>query len=365
MKRVTVGLGSRRYDILIGPGLVDRLGLELRRRALGTHPVLVSNATILRRHGARLRKALVRAGLPAQLLTVADSEKAKSLASLSRLLNRLAEMDRPGRRLFLVLAGGGVVGDLGGLAAGLYRRGIPCVQVPTTLLAQVDSSIGGKTAVDLPHGKNLVGLFYQPRLVLSDPAFLRTLPDRQFRSGLAEVIKCGVIADERLFRLLERTTLERLRRDESLLQEVVARAVRVKASVVERDELETKGLRTLLNFGHTFGHAVEAAVGFGRSFTHGEAVALGMQVAADISCRLGRISERERKRIGDLIDRMGLPVRAKGVALSRVVKAMAHDKKWAAGKNRWVLPDRIGHCTVRSDVPERVVRAAILRVLEG
>lgn len=365
MKRVTVNLGSRRYDILIGADLVDRLGRELRRRKMGTHPVLISNATILKRHGTRLRRALARAGLPLQILTVADSEKAKSLASLSRLLNGLAGMDRPGRRLFLVLAGGGVVGDLGGLAAGLYRRGIPCVQVPTTLLAQVDSSIGGKTAVDLPHGKNLVGLFTQPRLVLSDLRFLRTLPDRQFRSGLAEVIKCGVIGDERLFSFLERTSVEALRRDEKALEWVISRAVQIKVSVVQSDELETRALRTLLNFGHTFGHAVEAAVGFGRSFTHGEAVALGMQVASDISCRLGKLPERERQRIADLIRRMGLPVRARGVVLSKIVKAMAHDKKWSTGKNRWVLPDRIGHCAVRQGVPARVVNAAILRVLEG
>ena len=256
MKRVTVHLGSRRYDILIGSGLARHLGRELRRRSLGTHAVLLSNATILRRHGARLRGALAGAGVPVSVLTVADSEKSKSLPVLSRLLNQLARLDRPGRRLFLVLAGGGVVGDLGGLAAGLYRRGIPSVQVPTTLLAQVDSSIGGKTAVDLPHGKNLVGLFAQPRLVLIDPDFLRTLPDRQFRSGLAEVIKCGVIADQSLFSFLERTSVEDLRRDRKKLEWVISRAVQVKASVVERDELETLSMRTLLNFGHTFGHAV-------------------------------------------------------------------------------------------------------------
>ena len=365
VKRAAVDLGSRSYDILIGPGLLGRLGLELRRRKLGTHPVLLSNGTILKRHGARLRRVLSKAGFPARVITVPDSETSKSLQILSRLLNRLAEMDRPGRRLFLVAAGGGVVGDLGGLAAGLYRRGIPYVQVPTTLLAQVDSSIGGKTAVDLPHGKNLVGLFYQPSLVLIDLDFLRTLPDRQFRSGLAEALKCGVIGDARLFRLLEASPFARLRRDRRLLGEVIARAVRVKASVVERDELERKGLRTLLNLGHTFGHALEAAVGFRRDYTHGEAVALGLQVACGISRRLGVLREPQRKRIAGLIGKIGLPTRVKKVDSGKLMRAMSHDKKWFAGKNRWVLPERIGRCVVRQGIPQRVVERSIREVMGG
>jgi 3-dehydroquinate synthetase len=242
-------------------------------------------------------------------------------------------------------------------------------------LAQVDSSIGGKTAVDLASGKNLVGLFHQPGLVLIDLAFLRTLPDRQFRSGLAEVIKSGVIADEKLFRILERTTPAELRRNGRrrfsgggngpLLEEVVSRAVRVKASVVEKDELEKKGLRTLLNFGHTFGHAVEAAAGFGKSFTHGEAVAVGMQVASRISLRLGRMRKRDHLRLIALIRRMGLPTRARGLESGKIRKAMSHDKKWEKGKNRWVLPDRIGRCVVREAVPEGIVREAIRNFLEG
>ena len=365
MKKVSVDLGPRRYDVWVGTGILRKLGPILRPADLGTHAVLLSNATVLKKHGARLRQAFASAGIPVWTLTVADSEASKSLSTLCRLLDRLAQLDRPGRRLFLVLAGGGVVGDLGGLSAGLYRRGILYAQVPTTLLAQVDSSIGGKTAVDLPHGKNLVGLFHQPAVVLIDLAFLRTLPDRQFRSGLAEVIKAGVISDARLFRLLEGTTLERLRRDEPLLQEVILRAVRIKASLVEKDERETKDLRTLLNFGHTFGHAVEAAVGFKRVFTHGEAVAVGMQVASDISRRLGRMPGRDHRRLVDLIRRMGLPVRTPHLPLAKLRKAMSHDKKWGKGRNRWVLPDRIGRCAVRDAVPERIVRQAIAGFLEG
>lgn len=365
VRRIRVPLGSRGYDVVIGAGHLASLGPLLRRMRLGTHAVVVSNATILSRHGAALRRTLERAGIPVTVVTVADSEKSKSIPSLGRLLGRIADADAPGRRLFLVLAGGGVVGDLGGVAAGLYRRGVPYVQVPTTLLAQVDSSIGGKTAVDLPQGKNLAGLVLQPRLVFIDLAFLRTLPDRQFRSGLAEALKCGVIRDAALFRRLERTDVERLKRDERLLAWVVARAVAVKAGVVGRDEHETKGIRTVLNFGHTFGHAVETALGYTRAITHGEAVAVGMAAAAGIARRLGMLSAAEQGRITGAIGKLGLPVSVRGVDLAKVRRAMAHDKKWFSGKNRWVLPAGIGRCAVRPGVPESAVRAAIRGVMEG
>lgn len=363
--RVTVPLGPRRYDIRIGADRLRSLGPLLRGMRLGTHAVVLSNATILRRHGAALRRTLERAGFPVRVLTVPDSEKSKSMAVLDRLLGRMADLDGPGRRIFLILAGGGVVGDLGGVAAGLYRRGIPYVQLPTTLLAQVDSSIGGKTAVDLPQAKNLAGLIVQPRLVFVDLAFLRTLPDRQFRSGLAEVLKCGVIRDGALFRRLERATVGQLREDERLLAWVIARAARVKARVVGRDEFETKGIRTILNFGHTFGHAVEAAGGYTRAITHGEAVAVGMAVATDLARRLGEIAPSSADRILRAIRRLGLPTGVRGVRVAQIRRAMAHDKKWFAGRNRWVLPTGIGRCTVRAGVPERAVRAAIRAALEG
>ncbi len=362
---VTVPLGSRRYSIRIGADHLASLGPVLRKMRLGSHPVLLSNPTILRRHGAALRRALSRAGFPVEVLTVPDSERSKSVSALGRLLGRMADLDGPGRRIFLVLAGGGVVGDLGGVAAGLYRRGVPYVQVPTTLLAQVDSSIGGKTAVDLPQGKNLAGIVVQPRLVFIELAFLRTLPDRQFRSGLAEALKCGVIRDPELFRRLEGATLERLRRDERLLAWVIRRAVRVKARIVGQDERETKGIRTVLNFGHTFGHAVETASGYTRAITHGEAVAVGMAVAAEIARILRVLPAPSAERIRRAIRRLGLPVSVRGLRAAEIRRAMAHDKKWFTGKNRWVLPSGIGRCVVRSNVPERAVRAAIRKALEG
>ncbi|MBI3322792.1 MAG: 3-dehydroquinate synthase [Candidatus Omnitrophica bacterium] len=362
---VTVPLGARRYSILIGADHLASLGPKLRRMRLGTHPVVLSNATILRRHGTAIRRSLERAGFDVRIVTVADSERSKSVASLGRLLGRMADADGPGRKLFLVLAGGGVVGDLGGVAAGLYRRGVPYVQVPTTLLSQVDSAIGGKTAVDLPQGKNLAGLILQPNFVFIDLAFLRTLPVRQFRSGLAEVLKCGVIADAALFERLERSSLDELRRDEKLLAWVIGRAVRVKAKLVGRDERETRGVRTLLNLGHTFGHAVETAGGYTRAITHGEAVAVGTAAAAEIARRLGMIPAETAQRIRRAVRRIGLPVSVRGFRASAVRRAMAHDKKWFTGKNRWVLPVGIGRCVVRAGVPEPVVRAAVRAALEG
>lgn len=362
---IPVRLGQRRYEVLIGSGHLHEFGSRIRRMGLGTDPVVLSNSRILRRHGPALRACLLHAGLPMHVLTVADSERSKSLRTLERVLDRLARLDGPGKRLFLILAGGGVIGDLGGVAAGLYRRGIPFVQLPTTLLAQVDSAVGGKTGVDLPQGKNLVGLFYQPRLVFAETDFLHTLADRQFRSGLAEVLKCAVIRDPELFTFLERAGVEKLRRDTGRLAWVIARAVRVKARVVERDELETRGVRTILNFGHTLGHAIEAAAHYRRDYTHGEAVALGMRAATDIAWRLELIPSSIRSRIHRTIDRLGLPARIRGLRLSQMLRVMEHDKKWVRGRNRWVLPTGIGRCTIRQGVPAPVVRAVIENLLQG
>lgn len=360
-----MNVGSCGYDIRIGLRHLKRLGPLVRRLKLGTHPVVLTNPTILRSHAAAVKRTLAAGGFDVQMLTIPDTEQSKSLKGLSRLLSQLADLDRPGRRLFLLLVGGGVVGDLGGLAAGLYRRGIPYVQIPTTLLAQVDSSIGGKTAIDLPQGKNLVGLFYPPRLVFIEVDFLQTLPLRQLRSGLAEVAKCGVIRDAALFRFLERTSVEALRHSPRSLQWMIARAAQVKASMVKADEWETRGLRTLLNFGHTFGHAVEAAAGYRGTYTHGEAVAVGMTVATGIARELKMISSGCAQRIVRLVHHLGLPRRVRGVSLQKIMPAMSHDKKWDAGSNRWVLPTGIGSAVVRQGVPGAVVKRVIQAALEG
>ena len=361
--RIPVRLDSRRYDVLIGSRHANRFVSEIRRLKCGTHPIVLSNSSLLKNHARFIVHTLSRSGFPVQVLAVADTERSKSLRTMSRLLHALADQDAPGRRLFLILVGGGVVGDVGGVVAGLYRRGIPYLQVPTTLLAQVDSSIGGKTAVDLPQGKNLVGLFYQPRLVFIELGFLRTLPDRQFRSGLSEVAKCGIIRDPELFAFLERTPLVQLRHSTEKLGWLVSRAVKVKTAVVEADERETRGIRTILNFGHTFGHALETATHYAGSLTHGEAVAVGMRVATEIACRLGKLGDPEAKRIGRLLEHLGLPTTFRGVSLSEILQAMSHDKKWSTGRN-WVLPTGIGRVVVVKAVPERTIRAAIKTVME-
>ena len=363
--RIPVQLGPRRYDVLIGLRHLNRLGSVLRRLGCGTHPVVITNPTILKGPARSVAGALSRTGFPVATLVVADTERSKSMATLSRLLSDLADLDKPGCRPFLVLEGGGVVGDLGGVAAGLYRRGIPYVQVPTTLLAQVDSAIGGKTAVDLPQGKNLVGLFYQPRLVFVELGFLRSLPDRQFRSGLAEAAKCGVIRDPALFRFLERTSVSDLRNSQRGMGWVIARAVKVKASMVEADERETQGIRTLLNFGHTAGHALESATHYSKAYSHGEAIAVGMLVATAIARRLKMIPEPEARRIERLIRHLGLPTTIRRASLSSIQRAMVHDKKWSVASNRWVLPVRIGRAVVRQGVPDLIVRGSLELFLEG
>jgi len=356
---ILVPITGRRYAIVVGHQHLQTLPGWLARLRVGCDPVVVTNPLVWRRCGPALRAALGQGGLRPRVLMVPDTERAKSMAELTRLLHRVAALDGIGRRLFLVAFGGGVVGDLAGLAAALYRRGIPYVQVPTTLLAQVDSSIGGKTAVDLPHGKNLIGAFYQPRLVFIETAWLRMLPQRQLLSGVAEAIKCGVIQDAGLFRYLARHRGPLLARRPSALRAVIVRAVRVKGRVVARDEREVTGYRTLLNFGHTIGHAIEAATHYRGRYTHGEAIAIGMSAAAALAGRLGLCSPVLERRLDALLRSYHLPLQARGVRPAAVLAALAHDKKVRAGRLRWVLPTRIGHVVVIPDVPTSLVRAVV------
>lgn len=356
--RITVHAASRRYPVVIGHRHLDRLPLWLRRVGLDGTPVVITNPHVWRLGGAGLQRVLRQGGWAPVVLPVPDTERSKSLAELGRLLTRLAAFDHSGR-LFIIAFGGGVVGDLAGLAAALYRRGIPYVQVPTTLLAQVDSAIGGKTAVDLPRGKNLVGAFYQPWLVFSETAWLAGLPPRQLASGLAEVIKCGVIQDAGLFALLARERAAILAGRPAPLQHVIARAARLKARVVGADERETTGLRMILNFGHTVAHAVEAATHYSGRYTHGEAVAIGMSAATALARRLGCCTAATEARVNAVLAAYRLPTAARGVRPDAVLTALAHDKKVRQGRLRWVLPTRIGHVLVTPDVPSAMVQAVV------
>jgi 3-dehydroquinate synthase len=355
MRTLTVNLGERSYPIYIGQEILSRAGEFLRRAGLAGKVALVSNATIAGFYLEPLRDALTQAGFDVLPVLITDGEEYKNLPSLAAIYDALVSA-RIERKSCIVALGGGVIGDLAGFAAATYLRGVPYVQVPTTLLAQVDSSVGGKTGVNHRDGKNLIGAFYQPRLVLIDVDALATLPHRELVAGLAEVIKYAVIEDARLFDQLE-TSIDRLiRLDQELLIEVIATSCAIKARVVEQDEREDD-YRAVLNFGHTIGHAVEAATEY-RDFLHGEAVAIGMAKAAGISARHRFCDERVVKRIHDLIEKAGLPTELPTtLARERLVQAMELDKKSAGGKIKFVLCEGIGKTRFYSLTPAEVISA--------
>ena len=362
---IRVRLGERAYPVVVGVRASEKLGELLSVHGLNGLACIVTQKPIWSLWGSRLSEALARSGIPFRVYfpkTERNSEKNKSALELLKLVQFLAKEDGRGRPLVLVAFGGGVVGDLGGFAASIYRRGIPCVQVPTTLTAQVDSSIGGKTAVDLPQGKNLLGTVYQPRFVLMDTEFLRTLPLPLLQDGLAEVVKYAVIRDKGLLGFLEKNREKILGSSLPHLQKIVAASVRIKASVVSRDEFDKKGVRIVLNFGHTLGHAIEAASGYGR-YTHGQAVALGMMLALEISEALGVLKEPPLvRRIEQLLGDFGLPtLLERTVRVDAVLRAVGYDKKSFQGKNRFVLLERLNRTVVREGVPVEVIREQMLK----
>ncbi|HLS91081.1 MAG TPA: 3-dehydroquinate synthase [Limnochordia bacterium] len=352
---VWVDLGDRSYPIEIGPGLLDEAGQRCRAMGLGSRLLVVADEHVGRLYGGVVLKSLKEAGFSVDFATFPAGEAYKSLETAAALYGACldAGLDRGSG---IVALGGGVVGDVAGFVAATYMRGIDLVQLPTTLLSQVDSSVGGKTGVNHPRGKNLIGAFHQPRLVLADVSVLVSLDPREYRSGLAEVVKAGLIRDPDLVELLEKEWLPLLRLDGKLLTRVVRRAVQIKAEVVQADEREA-GLRAILNFGHTVGHALEAATGY-RRFTHGEAISIGMVVEAELSAALGLIGPGDVSRIREMLARFGLPVDAQGVPYEKVQEAMRLDKKVKDGRLRFALLDGIGSCRIVSDVSEEAVAAA-------
>lgn len=358
MTRVRVALKERSYDILVGGGALRLLGKEALRLKLGDSAYVITNPLVKRLHGKKLEESLKNAGVNCRFRLIPDSEKSKSLSQAYRLIEELTRYDKK-KKVFIVAFGGGVVGDLSGFVASVYKRGIPYVQAPTTLLAQVDSAIGGKTAVDLKAGKNLVGAIYQPKLVCSDTGLLKTLGRRQLQSGLAEAIKYGIIKDPAFFKYLEKNHKGALSLKSAVIEKIAVRCSRIKAAYVSADEKENKGIRTELNFGHTLGHAIEAAGNYS-GYNHGEAVALGMLIAADISLRMGLADQKDVKRIGALIKKAGLPVKImRGVVLRKVIAAYYRDKKFRGSKNRLVLIDSIGKAVVREGVPLSLINKAL------
>lgn len=352
-----VSLRENGYRIVIGQNILANLGAELKTLNLSGEAVVITHPVLKKLYGKDLEKSLTAHGYGVKFLEVAEGEQSKSAKVYISLLEKIARYD-VNRNLFIVAFGGGVVGDVSGFVAATYRRGIPFVQVPTTLLAQIDSAIGGKTAIDLPVGKNLVGAFYQPRVVYSDVALLASLDKRQIRNGLAEAVKYGVISDRRLFDYISRNIAKLLNSDGKVLEEIVYQCSRIKAKVVEQDEKETKGIRTILNFGHTIGHAVEAAGKF-KVYHHGEAVALGMRAAAELSVRLKLLTAKEAAALGGVLSEIGLPEKIRGVSLASILKHMSHDKKFKSGKPRFVLATSIGTVKVVEGIEISEITAAV------
>ena len=358
MRTVHVSLGNRSYDIKIAPGLIGRLGGECARLKLAPRCAIITDTNVGKRYAKTVFNSLATAGFTPSLIIVQPGETAKSLKTVQACYDQLAA-HRLERKSFIVALGGGVVGDLAGFVAATYLRGIGFVQVPTTLLAQVDSSVGGKVGVNLKSGKNLVGAFYQPRLVLCDLDALKTLPERELRAGLAEVIKYGIIYDAHLFAQLERDLPKLLKRNPAALEAVIARCCEIKADVVSQDETES-GLRAILNFGHTIGHAIENISGYGK-FLHGEAISIGQVAAAKLSSALSGLPKGDAERIRVLFQRTGLPtyIRLNPAQREKLYAAMRLDKKVSGGELKFVLAKRLGKVVWGQKVPPQLIAQAL------
>lgn len=356
MAQATIHVLPRPYQGVIENGLLARAGSVLADLLPEVSRIfVVTVAPVRRRWGKKLAQSLKAGGFEPEVIAMPDGEPAKKLATVEALGEKLARLGAD-RKAVIVAFGGGVVGDVGGLLASLYMRGVELVQVPTTVLAQVDASIGGKTGVNLVAGKNLVGTFYHPRVVLIDPAVLKTLPDREYRAGLYEALKCGVIGNVELFLRFEQKRAQILKRDPVDLEWLIAQSVKLKAEVVSADEREG-GLRRVLNFGHTIGHALEAETGY-RRLLHGEAVGWGMIAATNIALRVGRTDKFTAGRITDTVSSLGrLP--ELNVSSRKILARLQNDKKTQDGVVHFVLPREIGKVEIASDVPESVVIEAV------
>jgi 3-dehydroquinate synthase len=355
IRTLDVALAERSYPIHVGTDVLARAG-ELLGAPRPRRAIVVTNALVAAHYVAPLRASLTAAGIGVDVVLIPDGEAHKNWATLNDVLTRLLEL-KAERTSLLIALGGGVVGDIAGFAAAIYQRGMPFVQVPTTLLAQVDSSVGGKTAVNHPLGKNMVGAFWQPRAVIIDTACLATLPAREFAAGMAEVIKHGAIRDAAYFDWLAANGDVLRALDPDALVHAIFESCRIKAAVVSTDERET-GERALLNYGHTFGHAIETAAGYG-AWLHGEAVATGMVLAARLSEHVCGLARADAERLTNVVAAAGLPVVPPRIALERWLELMGRDKKVEGGTMRFVLLERLGHAVVRNGVSERELAAVL------
>ncbi|CAN5278771.1 3-dehydroquinate synthase [soil metagenome] len=363
-RTIPVGLGERSYEVIIAGGLIGRAGELIAPLLKRKRVAVVVDETVMRLHGAALVAALAKTGIEAPMIAVPSGEASKSFDQLAALSDRLLELELD-RGDLIIAFGGGVVGDLAGFAASIYKRGIDFVQIPTTLLAQVDSSVGGKTAIDTPRGKNLIGAFHQPRLVLADLDVLSTLPDREMRAGYAEVIKYGFLGDAHFVAWLDENGADVLARVPAALAYAVARSVQMKAEIVAEDEKEA-GRRALLNLGHTFGHALESEFGFGESLLHGEAVAIGCAQAFRFSVHQGLCPAADAVRVEAALIARGLPTRMSDVTntpfkADRLIAHMGQDKKAEAGTLTFILARALGDAFVAKDVDPKPLRAFLLQ----
>ncbi|GJL78968.1 MAG: 3-dehydroquinate synthase [Nitrospinaceae bacterium] len=356
MKELTIDLGDRSYDIRVGRHFLQKTGAWVLELIQPSRAVFITHPSINALYGKELSSGFSEAGIPIHFIEVPEGEKSKSLNQAEKIYDRLMEW-KCDRQTVLVALGGGVIGDLTGFIAATFVRGVPFIQVPTTVLAQVDSSVGGKTAVNHPRGKNMIGAFYQPRLVVADLETLKSLPEKEFKAGIAEIIKHGVIEDPDLFDYLERHCQKILSHDTDALEHIISTSCVIKARVVEKDERESH-YRMVLNFGHTVGHAIESLTGYS-TFIHGEAVAMGMVVAARLSHVMGRCSADVPKRITSLIEKFGLPTQLPDLKSEDIIQSMYSDKKTAHKKIRFIVVKDIGAVEIVDSVSESHIKQAL------
>jgi 3-dehydroquinate synthase len=359
MKIIPLNLKERSYPIYIEDKIIYKTGAFIKKLRIGKDAVIITNSNLQKRFGKIIKNSLKGYGISYKFCVVPDSEKAKSFSCCLGLIDKISKYDSQ-KQIFLIALGGGVIGDLVGFVASIYKRGISYIQIPTTLLAQIDSSIGGKTAIDLPVAKNLVGAFYQPQAVIIDPCLLKSLPKKQLRSGMAEVIKYAIIKDKFLFSLLKNNHKKIISLDKKFIGFIEKRCIAIKVKIVQQDEKEKKAIRTILNFGHTIGHAIESA-GRYLKYSHGQAIGIGMVCAAEIAFNLKLLTKNDLHKIIQLIKLYKLPTKIKGIKLNKIMACLVKDKKFIQGKNRFVLPLAIGRVRVVKNIPENIIRKAILK----
>jgi 3-dehydroquinate synthase len=351
MKIIKVKLRDNPYDINIGFNLFKNILSYINRLKIGNFAVIITSRSVYSHYKTLMGKSFK--GIQNKIIVLADGENAKTKDSLFRIIDGIVKADKIGRKIFIVCLGGGTIGDVGGLAASIYKRGIPYVQIPTTLLSQIDASIGGKTAIDLRQAKNILGSFYQPKAVFIDPVFLRTLDKNELKEGLAEAVKYGIIKDGNFFSFLRNNYQKVLSLQPAAILTVIETCAKIKAKVVEEDEKEKKGIRTLLNFGHTLAHAIEAASKYSK-ISHGAAVSVGMLYAAYLSHNLGFCSRQEINVVKDILCKLTLPTQI-DFNYSEIYKAMNYDKKFIRGNFRFVILRKIGKAEVTENISKDLV----------